>query len=226
VPDNSWAVAPFPFDAPFVFTGQAHLSLRAIVWGNSNNNTNFTYPLDAWWNIGTTANNGPATGCQAATGTQAATHTVSGPFWGGNTTFNGNSFVVAGGLPALLVIGHSNTDWSGVPLPFDLTSLGAPNCFLRNNLLMTAPGITQAGANGTASIVVPIPADRTLAGGIFYSQFWFLDPGANNLGLFVSASRTNTIGHPVDVTRIYAAGNPNATSGALGRHFGMALGFN
>jgi hypothetical protein len=30
----------------------------------------------------------------------------------------------------------------------------------------------------------------------------------------------------VDVTRIYAAGNPNATSGALGRHFGMALGFN
>jgi hypothetical protein len=93
-------------------------------------------------------------------------------------------------------------------------------------MLMTAPGITQAGANGTASIVVPIPADRTLAGGIFYSQFWFLDPGANNLGLFVSDSRTNTIGHPVDVTRIYAAGNPNATSGALGRHFGMALGFN
>ena len=41
VPDNAWTIA-FPYDRPYVFTATAHVSWRAIVWGNSNNNASFT----------------------------------------------------------------------------------------------------------------------------------------------------------------------------------------
>jgi hypothetical protein len=222
VPNNNWAV-PFPFDTPFPFV-TGHLSWRAVVWGNSMGNMIFTYPLDAWWNLGLSTSNG--TGCRSANGTGVASHTAT--IWspGVVSVFTGNSFVIAGGLPAILTIGTSASNWSGIPLPFDLTGLGAPGCFLRNNIVGTFTGVTQANANGSAVVNVPIPNDPTLSGAQFYSQFLFVEPGANALGVFASNGLTNTIGTDHGMTRIYAAGNPQATGGTVGRMFGMAIGLN
>jgi len=226
VPNNDWAVAPFPFSSPYSFTGQTHVSWRAIVWGNGNNNQLFTYPLDAWWHLGTSVNNGPSSGCQSATGTAAATHNASifGP--GRTSTFRGNSYVVAGGLPAVLSIGASATSWFGVPLPFDLTVFGGTGCFVRNSVDLTQVGATTPGQNGAVSLTMTLPNNPFLTGATFYSQYLFLEGTANPLGIFTTNGLTNVVGRHHHLTRIYASGNPTASSGTLDISFGMSIGLN
>jgi hypothetical protein len=229
VPDNSWVIAPFaPFAAPFVFIGQAHISWRAIVWGNSNNNSIFSYPLDAWSPSGTTGNTGSVTaGCQSANGgTRTATMTNGVPILGSHLGFSGNSYVPTGGLPALLAIGSSASAFFGIPLPFDLTAAGAPGCFLYNNWLDVQVGTTQASASGDVTISLAMPNDPSLAGAQFYSQYLFAQPGANPLGVFATQGRFLRFGSPPGLTRIYASGVPNATSGTVGTNYGMAIGLN
>jgi hypothetical protein len=46
------------------------------------------------------------------------------------------------------------------------------------------------------------------------------------MGVFATGGLTNTIGRDHGMTRIYAAGNPMATGGTVGRMFGMAIGLN
>jgi hypothetical protein len=225
VPDNSWAVAPFPFDNPFPFIA-THLSWRAIVWGNSRNNQLFSYPLDAWTGSIPSSSVAVGNGCRANNGTAAATHTASGLGLGLTAQYLGSSFVAAGGLPALLAIGTSNTSFQGIPLPFDLTPAGAPGCSIYNNWIAVFATATSPGANGSATVNVPIPNDPTLAGTTHYSQFVFVSPGANTLGVFTTNGAANTLGGPVGLTRIYASGNPGATSGTVGRQYGMAIGLN
>jgi hypothetical protein len=226
VPTNDWAVAPFPFDVPFVFSGQAHISWRANVYGNSNGNQIFTYPLDAWWNLGASTANGAAAGCRAQNATQASSHfaSVFGP--GSNSQFYGYSYITAGGTPAVMTIGSSGSSFNGIPLPFDLTPAGAPGCFIGNNILDVVTGVTQANPQGSVSLIVGIPADPGLTGGVFFTQFLFADFNANPLGLFTTNSQRNTIGTNVDMARIYAIGNPGGTGGTLHRQFGMAIGLN
>jgi hypothetical protein len=226
VPDNSWAVAPFPFDTMFTFTGNAHISWRANVYGNSNNNMSFSYPLDAFSSAGTSTVVG--TGCRSATGTAITTHTVSttGLVTGNTANFVGNSFVAAGGLPAILALGLSNTSFGSVPLPFDLTPLGGTGCSLYNDWIVVLVGATVAGANGAATIPVPIPNDPTLVNSTHYSQYAFVEPTANPLGAFTTPGRSNRISAPINVTRIYASGMPGGAMGTLGLQFGLSIGLN
>ena len=223
VPDNAWAVV-FPFDNAFVFTGLNHVEWTARVYGNSNGNAGFTYQLDAFTGQGTNTVNG--TGCQAATGTAVATHTIFAPSLklGENIQLTGNSFVPAGGLPAFLTFGGSATAWGSVPLPFDLTPLGASGCSIYNDIAAQLGGMTTANANGSVTLLVPLPIDPGLVGGTFYTQYVFLDVGANALGAFTSNGRRNTIGVPYGLSRIY--GGLTATGGARDRFFGLAVGFN
>jgi hypothetical protein len=225
VPNNAWVIS-YPFDNPFVFTGTNHVSWRAIVWGNSNNNQFFVYPLDAFNDGGSSTGNGAAQGCQAQNGAFPATHFtyIGGP--GGTARFEGYSNVSTGGLPALLVIGGSATNWLGLPLPYDLAPHGAPGCLISNSLTMVLSGVTNANRSGDVSITAPIPNDPSLGGAILYSQYWFVHPSANALGLFTSNSMTNTIGTPPGIARIYATGNPNATTGTAERRYGMSIGLN
>jgi hypothetical protein len=223
--DNSWAIT-FPFDNQFIFTATSDLSWRAIVYGNSNGNAGFTYQLDAWTGQGTNVITGNVAGCKSATGTANATHTIFAPSLklGESVQFTGNSFVPAGGLPAVLTLGASASSYAGIPLPFDLTPFGAPGCSIVNDILAQVPGTTTAGANGAVTILVPLPLTPGLAGAVFYSQYVFLDPAANGLGSFTSNGRMDTIGTPYGVTRIY--GGLTATGGSRERYFGLAVGFN
>lgn len=225
VPNNDWAVAPFPFDVPFVWNG-GDLEWRAIVHGNGNNNQRFSYPVDAFWSLGESTRIGSTLGCQSALGTQAASHSVSLYEPGNTATFYGYSYVAAGGLPTVLTFGGSDSSWSGLPLPFDLGVIGAPMCFITNDILLTRGNATQAGSRGQVVDMLTIPDDPTLAGASFFSQYLFLQTGANQLGLFTSDGRRNTIGKPIGVARVFAQGNTGATGGVVGPEFGIAIGLN
>ena len=169
---------------------------------------------------------GPSSGCRAANGTAAATHTAVLGMLGGNAAFTGNSFVVAGGLPAVLTLGSSTTTWSGLPLPFDLSTLGAPGCSVRNDVAFTLPGTTQAGSAGSVVLNVGIPQDPGLAGALFHTQIFFLDATANALGLFATNGASHRLAGPPGVSRMYDRGNPMGTSATVtGIHFGLAIGF-
>ncbi len=98
----------------------------------------------------------------------------------------------AGGAPATLFTGFSNTVWSGGGLPWSLGFLGAPGC----NLLVDPKIAVAAVANGSgaASLSVPVPNDPTLIGQRAYHQWFVIDAPANSLGIAVSNGGRSTIG--------------------------------
>jgi len=77
------------------------------------------------------------------------------------------------------LLGFSNTDWSGIPLPLNLGFLGMPACDL-----LVAPhisvGLTTTAfgpGNGRAILPVPIPGTPSLVGLPFFAQWYVVDPG-------------------------------------------------
>ena len=85
--------------------------------------------------------------------------------------------------PAGFLIGLSNQTWGTIALPLDLTPLGLPGCALRvspDALLSTTTGA------GTKTFSFAIPGEPFLLGGRFYNQLFFVDPGANTLGIVVT----------------------------------------
>ena len=223
IPDNSWSMT-LPFTTPFLFTGLAHISWRVNNYGNSNNNSIFTYPLDAWSSWG--SSQGLGSGCRSNNGTSPAQHSAVVPAPGQVAQFYGYSYVPAGGLAAVLTIGNSASSFFGVPLPFDLTPLGAPSCSLYVNWLLVLTGSTNANSSGSVQINVPLPNDPALTGSTIHSQYLFADPTGNALGLFTSNGQSTQVGEARNTARIYGLGGPGLTGGSLERQYGMAIAFN
>lgn len=94
-------------------------------------------------------------------------------------------------LAAALLHSASSTVWNGVPLPFDLTPLGAPGCLLRVGLDLAAP---MQASTGRAHQAMPLPAARVLLGRTVFQQALVLAPGSNAAGLLVSSARAATVG--------------------------------
>ena len=94
---------------------------------------------------------------------------------------------------AVLLTGTSKTAWSGIPLPFNLGGVGAPQC----NLLVSADflAVAATSAVGGATIPVSIPNDASLLSGKFYQQFTVVDAGANALGYAFTRGGEGTIGN-------------------------------
>ena len=83
------------------------------------------------------------------------------------------------------MLGFSNTEANGgIPLPLDLTSFGAPTCFLRVDPAQTSFGVADAG--GFWFWDLPIPNDLFLNGLPFYVQVACLDAALNTFGISVS----------------------------------------
>ena len=93
---------------------------------------------------------------------------------------------------AVLSFGTSNTNENGTPLPYSLAGLGAPNCSVQASLLVTA--FAPTNATGHAQMVTSLPNDPTLAGFLFFNQWFCLDTAANALGLSTSNAGAATIG--------------------------------
>jgi hypothetical protein len=94
---------------------------------------------------------------------------------------------------AICPLGTSNTLWGALPLPFDMTVVGAPGCFLRASL----DGLIIGGAtdaNGNAQFTLPIPNAIGLSGVVFYNQWIVFDAPANTLGLVLTNGGKATIG--------------------------------
>jgi hypothetical protein len=103
----------------------------------------------------------------------------------------GSTFVVRlqNALPNAIAapfVGFSRTLGYGgsLPLPFDMTPVGAPTCFLRVDPVIMTPMVTDAAGVGYLDIVLPaIPSAR---GFQFFMQSIQLDAALNALGASMS----------------------------------------
>ena len=102
-------------------------------------------------------------------------------------------WVLTGGAvsaPAVLVLGASNTNWLGVPLPLALPD--APGCNLYVSMDVSFPTVT--GSGGVAQFPVTVPNVPSLIGGHVYTQFGCVDLGTNQLGVTLSNGLDTLIG--------------------------------
>ncbi|MBK9386122.1 MAG: hypothetical protein IPN34_15020 [Planctomycetes bacterium] len=105
----------------------------------------------------------------------------------GNVPYVGSPFrIEIGPVPTglfhipFLILGPSRTTWSGLSLPFDLTTLNMPGC----SLLASAEFALQIPRLGTtASLTLAIPYDPLLTGSRFYLQGLVTDATANPGGI-------------------------------------------
>jgi hypothetical protein len=92
------------------------------------------------------------------------------------------------GGPVFQLLGVSDADYGGTPLPLDLTLLGAPGCWLRTSIETVQPAQNILGA-ATWSIAIP-----PVLGATFHLQTLPFDPTANGLGLTASNGGRVVIG--------------------------------
>jgi hypothetical protein len=90
--------------------------------------------------------------------------------------------------PAFLVLGVSDSTYQSTALPFDLTPIGAPGCFLRTSIDQIDL-LTNVLGSASWSWTVPL-----VPGGVFHAQVLPLDPTANTLGLTTSNGARGVIG--------------------------------
>jgi subtilisin family serine protease len=110
-----------------------------------------------------------------------------------NASFQVNLAAANASSPAVMLLGVSDTVWSSIPLPFDMTPLGAPNCFVLASGEVVLPNVTNAA--GQASQTVAVPNSNALVSRQLFNQWAIIDP-ANTLGLVTSNGGRATIGRP------------------------------
>ena len=95
-------------------------------------------------------------------------------------------------VPAILGIGFNNTNWVGLPLPFNLGVLFAPDCNLYTAVDLSFGVSTDA--NGAASVSIPIPNNPALQNVPLFGQWAVTDLSENPpLGLVFSQGLQMTL---------------------------------
>jgi hypothetical protein len=96
--------------------------------------------------------------------------------------------------PALTIWGFNRNLWGNIPLPLDLTGLGAPKNFLNvsPDLMFVLP-LKQIKGGYEGRVALPIPADKKFMGQSLFSQMAFLDLNANKAGLVFTEGLSMTI---------------------------------
>ena len=90
-----------------------------------------------------------------------------------------------------MMLGLSDTQFRGQPLPLDLTPYGMPTCQLYQSCELLN---TVTPANGSAAWSLPICDCPWLLGLTFFNQAAVLDPAANRLGLTVTNAARGVFG--------------------------------
>jgi len=217
---SAWSFA-FPLDTPYSWNG-GHLTWRADIYGNNQGNQSQRFALVCYRDAGSSSSR--TNGCQSALGTARAGHWNQVPSLGGTLQCNGESHVAGVALPATLTMGLSNTQWGSLALPVDLGVIGAPGCLITNDIVAQVPTTTLADPTGSVSLSFTVPNTPAIAGQPFHTQYLFLQPGANALGIFTSGGVDNAIGKPPEISRVYGpiGGAPWTTQ----KQFGIAIGLN
>ncbi len=93
---------------------------------------------------------------------------------------------------ALLFTGFSNTKWGAIPLPFDMSVLGAKGCKLltSGDIILPKPVLSSGAASGT----LPFPNLKVLVGVRFWQQWLVVDKPANNFGMVVTNGGAGKVG--------------------------------
>ncbi len=107
----------------------------------------------------------------------------------GSTDFALTVSNAATNVPAFLLLGVSDSVWQHVPLPLDLSLVGAPGCFL--NVSMDDGMLTSTDASGRAVIELPLPHPAPL-GLRFFAQ-WAVFDQASSFGWSFSEGLATTI---------------------------------
>ncbi|MAE75431.1 MAG: hypothetical protein CMJ85_01020 [Planctomycetes bacterium] len=93
---------------------------------------------------------------------------------------------------ALLIMGFSKTKWGPIPLPLDLTPIGAPGCGLLVSYDAAFGVVVNASHEARFSYFIPnVPA---LYGFSWHNQYMVFDPTANTLGVVFTNGGTAKIG--------------------------------
>ncbi len=106
----------------------------------------------------------------------------------------------AGNLGAFVVFGFSATDWLGIPLPSDLSSVGMFGC---TAYVSVDAAFAVGTAGGTAQLPVTIPNDPSLLALHFFNQAVVVDPGVNAFGGVVTNAAEGIIGPRAAVPPTY-----------------------
>ena len=93
------------------------------------------------------------------------------------------------------ILGFSNTSLGAIPLPLDLSFLGAKGCSLRASMDLNQVALSKGtgSGNGIANFAWPIPNLSALRGINLYFQALVFDKGANNLGITTTMGLKITI---------------------------------
>lgn len=183
-----------PWTTAFDWVPQPGLNfmLEITIHGNSYGSGTYGYPIDnvsgTVSQYGTPANATTSAGVRTfgfALGLVEQSHAAVPRLYSTDTPQIGNNFRVRisqarPAAPEFLVLGFSNTYWNGVPLPLDVTPLGAPGCSI-----LVAPLLVEtlvSNASGSSNRELSIPNDIYLLGHRFYNQAFITDPMANTLG--------------------------------------------
>ena len=98
-------------------------------------------------------------------------------------------------VPALTVLGNSNSNWGGNILPLDLRGLGAPGCHVYSNMILFFPGRTDPnGTNGRYRVDILPPHSPVLAWTTLYGQVFVFDKSFNPAGIRASEGVRITLG--------------------------------
>ncbi|MEZ5988105.1 MAG: hypothetical protein R3F30_03070 [Planctomycetota bacterium] len=235
---TAWGIK-LPFDSGTTFLYGAMLQKNLVVetriYGNSNNNGVFTYPLDAYSaSSNTRKNNGGSwSACKFANGNynNSISYTTGGLNNNGGTWYvrYNNLPTNTAGIATLSGFGVNNLPHAW-PLPISLAPLGSPSCDWRVGLEMGLWIPLATGSNTYAQWPnITIPAG--LGGVSFFDHAVFLDTptSTNKSGLVTTWSSEWGIAKPVtgSITRIYAYNsstpvNPDTVaSGSLGKNYGL-----
>ncbi len=97
----------------------------------------------------------------------------------------------AGNLGAFVVFGFSSSDWLGIPLPSELSSVGMSGC---TAYVSVDAAFVVGTTGGTAQFPVTIPNDPSLLALHFFNQAVVVDPGVNSFGGVVTNAAEGIIG--------------------------------
>jgi hypothetical protein len=171
-----------PFTTPLPDAGK-NLCLEFVVQRVGGKTAPDFWVTDAEWFPMTAASHDIGTACRR-TGQQLLAVADRNTLRPGATA----SFRVVGPIlnPCLHALGLSDRWLGSIPLPFDLTPHGAPGCALYVDWLLLSAHLTDAESGwplGRAEARFDLPLDQNLLGARLYSQWLFIDPGQNPLGL-------------------------------------------
>lgn len=190
---TAWRLT-LPLDSPFSFdrAGGRHLLVDFIHHGASTNSTGLLYPTNGVWERsgpplvswllgqrgsrtgGRLTGRGPVLGFELATpGGVAPVLSAARPPrpW---TIYTIDLRAARERSPATLITGLSDRTFGGLPLPFDLTPLGAPGCSLLVSGEVLLSGTT--GMDGSLQFRLPVPWIPGTVGNRLFQQALVLDP--------------------------------------------------